>query len=354
MSTIRSLRSRRLRGFTLIELLVVIAIIAILIALLLPAVQQAREAARRSTCKNNLKQLALALHNYHSTYNLFPYATSMDGALTGDANALPVDEDGNGQVLNHKGWLMVLPFMDQAPLYEKFDFSQAAGEYDRGGVGLRGSPANGNDEVVSTSLSIFLCPSDDGDPFYRGNGVHYRIGDQSFQDEYFGAKTSYDFSVERYSSWRRPWNNLTKVDSRPPINLRTGRRMFGLWSDSRIRDIADGASNTALLVEGTLDVKNGVGQTWGYTKWVGNGIDLGVGVNEGINYWVCCPWWGSNPDSDTTPGRTRNWGAPGSQHTGGCHIALADGSVRFLSENIDHGTRFNLAIIADRRPTGEF
>ena len=118
-----------------------------------------------------------------------------------------------------------------------------------------------------------------------------------------------------------------------------------------MRDIRDGTANTAMICEGTRGVKNGVANTWGYSKWVGNGIDLGV--SEGINFWKCCPWW-STPDSNTKAGRTRNWGAPGSAHTGGCHVGLADGSIRFISENIDTTTRRNLAYIADNKAIGEF
>src|SRR5947208_2953292 len=91
------------RGFTLIELLVVIAIIAVLIALLLPAVQQAREAARRTQCKNNLKQIGLALHNYHDTYGVLPPATIAPGQSPAT---------NNNQILNHKGWTMLLPYFD--------------------------------------------------------------------------------------------------------------------------------------------------------------------------------------------------------------------------------------------------
>ncbi|MEO2018425.1 MAG: DUF1559 domain-containing protein, partial [Fuerstiella sp.] len=112
-----------------------------------------------------------------------------------------------------------------------------------------------------------------------------------------------------------------------------------------------GTSNTAMVVEGTREVKNGVGATWGYSKWVGNGNDLAA--SEGINYWVCCPWWGT-PDTNTGAGRTRNWGAPGSAHTGGIQVTLGDGSVRFISENIDNNLRKNIAFIADGETIGEF
>ncbi|MEZ6133148.1 MAG: DUF1559 domain-containing protein, partial [Planctomycetaceae bacterium] len=110
-------RQSRKSGFTLIELLVVIAIIAILIALLLPAVQQAREAARRTECKNKLKQLGLAFHNYHDTHNTFPAALYSSGRYNSAAYF-----SGNNTVKNVTGWQMILPYMDQAALYNQFDF----------------------------------------------------------------------------------------------------------------------------------------------------------------------------------------------------------------------------------------
>ena len=131
------------RGFTLIELLVVIAIIAVLIALLLPAVQQAREAARRTQCKNNLKQIGLALHNYHDSQGVFPFSESAKGGCDGgDGMANPTE------VKNTRGWVGLLPYLEQGNLAGKFDPTQAAGGYDRASRGLRGSPANGNDAVV--------------------------------------------------------------------------------------------------------------------------------------------------------------------------------------------------------------
>jgi prepilin-type N-terminal cleavage/methylation domain-containing protein len=360
-----SVRSRK-RGFTLIELLVVIAIIAILIALLLPAVQQAREAARRTQCRNNLHNLALALHNYHDVATCFPYSTLSDASMTlptfasNPASGAPValkSLNPNLAGLNKRGWVDVLPYMDQAPLYNQADHNASFGSYDPGGAGMHSDPfVNGNARVVSRSLPIFLCPSDDGDPFYRGCSAstpHYPISLQSCQNGLFGAKTSYDMSVLRYSSTRLVWSAENRLT----------RRLFGVHSDSRLKDIYDGASNTAMLIEGTLDLRNGIANTWGYSKWVGNGIDLATGATnpnsppltafgpEGINFWWCCPW---NLPETQIFGRLRNWGAPGSQHTGGCFVALADGSVRFVSENIDHRTRILVAMIGDRQPVGEF
>ncbi len=329
-----------------------IAIIAILIALLLPAVQQAREAARRTQCKNNLKQLGLALHNYHDVYRMFPPSTIYDASINGGGfNTARISDlfnkgDLNAALRNHRGWLYVLPFMDQGPMYNQLDLDLPTGSYNRGGMPTTPAPLgepedNGNAALVSQVIAAFQCPSDPNNSHYTGNGQHYRISAKARANGHFGAYTNYDFSVQRYSNGMHLWTTRGK----------TTRRMFGAHSASRIRDVTDGTSNTAMVVEGTREVKNGVGATWGYSKWVGNGNDLAA--SEGINFWVCCPWWGT-PDTNTGAGRTRNWGAPGSAHTGGIQVTLGDGSVRFISENIDNNLRKNIAFIADGETIGEF
>lgn len=337
----------RTRAFTLIELLVVIAIIAILVALLLPAVQQAREAARRSQCKNNMKQLGLGLHNYLDTFSVFPPASNFDGSLDGGTARLStIQSTGYADVclMNHRGWLYVLPFIDQATVYEALNLDAATGTYDRASFGTicGGDPhTNGNSAHISKTITVFHCPSDPGGTHYTGTSANYRISSAAQGAGHFGAITNYDFSVERYSSGQNQWQ----------VEGKTTRRMFGAHSNSKPRDVNDGLTNTAMLVEGTREVKNGVANTWGYAKWVGNGIDLAA--SEGINFWPCCPWWGT-PDTNTRPGSTRNWGAPGSNHAGGIHITLGDASVRFVSENIDAGVRRNIAYIADGNDVGDF
>lgn len=330
----------RVRGFTLIELLVVIAIIAILIALLLPAVQQAREAARRSQCKNNLKQIGLALHNYHDTHGVFPYSVSHSGSITtGGAN--------HSIALNHRGWLMLLPMIDQSPLYNQVDFSLAMGAYvTNGGTmpgGLApGDPGNDNDLIASKVIPAFMCPSDNGPEKYASTGsAHYSIAPGSTTET--GAFTNYDFSVRRSANDAPMWNQDTGSD----------RRMFGFDACSRIRDVTDGMSNTVAVAETLRQTYNGESVSWAYAKWVGNGVDLTY--SRGINFNLCCSW--DSPPFERTPvlrNRLGDWSTVGSNHEGGAHVLLGDGAVRFISENMDATTRNRLAYIADGQPVGEF
>lgn len=325
-------RSRASGGFTLIELLVVIAIIAVLIALLLPAVQQAREAARRSQCKNNLKQIGLALHNYHDTMSMFPYNTANSSSNVGDVPA------GPGQmILNHSGWPMLLPYLDQAPLYNKFNFSWATGIRNiNGGTLVGGSdPAvNTNLNLSKTILAALICPSDSGSRTYPTADSNYGCGVTD------SARTSYGLSVN-YGNGGTMWKSYgTDV-----------RALFGVNSNSSIRDVRDGTSNTVAVVETTLDVFDGRTASWACSSHVGQGINLASA--DGINNFNCCNWQ-TPTGQHFMPGRNGEWGDPGSLHTGGIQVLMGDGSVRFISENIATNTRTYLSRIADGNVLGEF
>ncbi len=314
---------RRKSGFTLIELLVVIAIIAILIALLLPAVQQAREAARRTSCKSKLKQVGLAVHNYAEAHNILPPSGINYGWCQGN----PASHPGRSNH-NTNGISLLLPFLDQTPLYNRINQSVARSaqntgyccSYSGNGGALAGNPAT-NAALMTTTLDVLLCPSD---PFsvHLGTGAAYGVSSAPG-----GAKTNYDFSAEANLNCNI-W----------PTQSPATRKMFGENSNSKFRDVTDGTTNTIMLGETTRKVANGEPLPWGYRGWVQTGCDVDVG----INVWDV-------PTGATTAdvGNLNSWGQVGSLHSGGCHFAMGDASVRFVSENINLTLLRNLGAMAD-------
>ncbi len=310
----------RKRGFTLIELLVVIAIIAVLIALLLPAVQQAREAARRSQCKNNLKQLGLALHNYHDTMNVLPPAHI--GRCT-------------TPMLNTTGLTMLLPYIDQGPLYNKYNFNASASTFAScgGAVASGDDPTTtGNAALVKTRIQVFLCPTDSASDMISATTSNYGISATNTGTG--GAKTNYDFITLTTYNVAENWSGLST----------TSRCMFGDNSKCTLTDVKDGTSNTIMMGETTRDVYNGGTNAWGYRGWVMVGLNL---VSYPINLW-------SFNGNTYPPGKLGSWSYSGSLHTGGAHYLFGDGAVRFISENINATTRQRLATMSDGNPIGEF
>jgi prepilin-type N-terminal cleavage/methylation domain-containing protein len=309
-------------GFTLIELLVVIAIIAVLIALLLPAVQQAREAARRSQCKNNLKQIALALHNYHDSASVLPPGAINPGVQT--LGGLPYTATCATDCRNTPFTLMILPQLDQSPLYNQLNFSLAMGSAQRSGTGPDSS-VNGP-RFATTNLTVFQCPSDVafGDPQTIAGTAHYAITN--------GRRSSYWFpAIDRLEDRGVTWSQDTSAN----------RAMFGLNGAARLTDVKDGTSNTMMLAE-TPFKKNYVGygpywNAWNYTS----GVEFGQLPNAKGG----CGGGGS--------GCTYAWGG-GSAHVGGMQYAKADGSVGFLSDNTAFAIIQALVTISKGEVLGEY
>ena len=304
------------RGFTLIELLVVIAIIAILIALLLPAVQQAREAARRSTCKNGLKQLGIALHNYHDVYTVFP------ALRTGPSTVATSNQ------ITYSWQYSLLPYIEQPALFA---------------LAKTGPAAPWNDpSVFSTKLPVLLCPSDPNASISGGDnpaGCSYRacIGDSLL-------------------------NNNTLTNTR---GLFANLKCYGF------RDMIDGSSNTLALGEGAIGQNQG--GTWpqklgsvaaglpGLTTPSACQASISTGVYTGTKgTWAPGGRWGDGytyfssfntvlpPNSASCASTTNDHNSytlisPSSYHTGGIQVVLGDGSARFISENINTGNSYTVA-----------
>ncbi len=323
------LNQRRKSGFTLIELLVVIAIIAILIALLLPAVQQAREAARRSQCKNNLKQLGLALHNYHSTHNTFPMGIErkINSAACGGSSPWYSSRTLWGTHL--------LPYLEQNALYNQINFEAGSGC-----DSTTGMSDSGNKAVAKTDVVAFRCPSDPGN---RG-----KTGQPNYAPTNYLACFSNDGRSSMNANGTEFQNNGESV-------------LFGN-SKTMIRDITDGTTNTMVLSEckvgsdiqyasdhnGTDDCTQGgtttrniVGMSWFYHSYIATvGFSTSIGPNSSQ---VDCAGYSES-------GRN----AARSNHIGGVHILLADGGVRFANDSINLLTWQYLGKKADNQVLGEY
>ena len=339
-------RPRR-QGFTLIELLVVIAIIAVLIALLLPAVQQAREAARRSQCKNNLKQIGLALHNYHGTHQQFCPGMIYSGDLT-STNA---GNDGQTYALNHTGWTMLLPFLELGNLYDAWNPNVASGPSLDEVTTVRGlgTPAyNANLVVTQTPIEILRCPSDPilGPAPDVTSGVYAATQ---------AATTNYVFAGgELYEAHRSYQVYSNTTDTFPDGTTVRSQGMFGHNQSARIASVSDGLTNSIAVGEVTLDK-----QSTSYRPLWGQGRHVGVygrvhPVDDPTDAYNCRLRINASMNCNgANDNRPWAW-AFSSEHEGGAHFLLGDGSARFISESIDWPTFCYLNFIRDGQVVGDF
>ncbi|MEW4531201.1 DUF1559 domain-containing protein [Maioricimonas sp. JC845] len=351
-------RTRRQRGFTLIELLVVIAIIALLIALLLPAVQRAREAARRSSCQNNLKNIALALHNYHDSHRTLPpgqisktFGTDSIGRYANPSEPRflhPVD--GNVDQFHGTSWVLhILPMIDEAPLYNFWQFDwNVRTNGDRGFANLT------TGDVVfppKTDLEVFYCPSrrsgmkaageytncdrvdinwTSGGNDYAGcagSGIVFCDAADSTQPRGFVRQT-YALTPAQLAA--------TVVNGLSPFtqhNLHAG--IFGVNSATSFRDISDGVSNVVMIAERQLFTNSTPNERVSSDGWA----------------------WGGPATLFSTrwaPHSREHYDEADSEHDGIVQVALADGSVKLISVNIDLRTWQNLGNMSQGSPVENF
>ncbi|MCC9609676.1 DUF1559 domain-containing protein [Blastopirellula sp. JC732] len=321
--------SRRV-GFTLVELLVVIAIIGVLIGLLLPAVQQAREAARRMQCINNLKQVGLGMQNFHAAYDCFPTSVSGNGAA-------------------HYWCAQILPYMEQNPLADIYDYTVSFKDVK-------------NRDAVQYPVPFMLCPSTPGSPIPHPK---FKTATSSSPETWGSIGTDYAGSSGPASS---QWNSPGYVSYPKPGTIE------GLFNGSvkpgqkgrRIRDITDGTSNSIGFVEAAARPQ----------KWQGRKMVDGSGelTSASSNYVSVCSWAEGNLfavrgyayDSSIADEDSR-WSYPGPQmingsnyysiyafHPGGANVALVDGSARFIGETASADVICSLLTVAGEEVVGEY
>lgn len=289
MHAIKPTRQVR-RAFTLVELLVVIAIIGILVGLLLPAVQAAREAARRMECSNNMKQIGLALHNYHDTFKSLPMSNPNCPA-------------------KRWGWMpRILPFIEGSAMHDSFDFALASWQ-------------GNNFQFLTQTHEGFLCPSDP-------------LSTEIREEEFFAAPT-WVISQADYAAVIGDYRNSTGVGATPAFgNVGCGnqvRGMIGRWGwSARLRDVTDGTSSTFMVGEvvGAMCIV----QNWGVQSFATTAHPINF-MNRSL--FDNLPTQG-NPRWDESIGFR-------SYHPGGCQFLMGDGSVRFVTETIDGPTYRALA-----------
>jgi prepilin-type N-terminal cleavage/methylation domain-containing protein/prepilin-type processing-associated H-X9-DG protein len=305
----------RRRGFTLIELLVVIAIIAILIALLVPAVQKVREAAAMTQCRNNLKQLALGMQNYHSTFKKLPPGMSPGTVNFGDFYCC------------WGTWMVpILPYIDQGPAFALY---QNYGGDDSTGPRYGAAP---NTQVTTMRFAVMTCPAD-------------------HPNAPLGGMTSHNYGVNYGNTTL--YQNPTVVSA--GITYKFGGAPFGVNVGSPLTNITDGTSNTIMFAE---MIQGQRADLRGFSWWgPGSGIVTLAGPNttspDQMEAGYCDPADPNPPCTSTSPADGEIMYAR-SRHPGGLHVALCDGSVRFVNNNVTLAVWQALGTASGNDTVGDF
>lgn len=356
-------RGSRKRGFTLIELLVVIAIIAILIALLLPAVQQAREAARRTQCKNNMKQMGLAIHNYESSFSRFP--------SSGEFSIRPSGVNPFRSFTATSTFTQILPFIDQGPLFNSLDLN----------LHYTNSANSSNKTAASAKITAFLCPTNPQsvtDPFGYGLTDYMPIAytditsdNQRGNGACPGATCVQDWDVDSCLGFHNTIANVTDGLSNAIMVFESNGRNSTVWASSyALGQVFGGSTAASSQIYPGTDTTQTSGTTSASAtfpsvpssapgRWAdpdsGSGVsgppstcNRGPIINNNktpVGGTGSCLWSSNNVGPNDEPF---------SFHTGGCHALMGDGAVRFLSENLDFWVIRNLCSRADGNTVGEF
>lgn len=351
-------RRRNYRAFTLIELLVVIAIIAVLIALLLPAVQQAREAARRSQCKNNLKQLGLAIQNYHDSANMFP--VNYNGDVWGSASSSST---------NSFSWIVhSLPYIDRAPLYKQFNFKTDTQGQDSGNFSpvplAAGSPIT-NRTVRATVINSLLCPSNPMPPVRVSIWGNYNLGGTTD-----AGGTDY---VGNLGFIWGGWRDCPANDPSQGINPATNMPQPGMPANHTLGSSFVPWVDGCCVGSGHIRAVNGVFAYQGAAKIA----DITDGTSNTVAIFEDMHWRGGNPFNNADHMNDAGWATPlavsnlanilnqnpqgdirchglSSLHAGGAHVLMCDGTVRFVNKTLNNYTRYKIAVRNDAQTVGEF
>lgn len=333
------LAARRRTGFTVVEFFVVMAIIAVLVALLLPSVSRSREAARRTQCKNNLKQMGLALMNYHDTYQSFPagFTLSSDGPYTG------------------WGWgIQLVPYLDGRSYSNNVKFQN-------------GLQHEYNQPHMNPTMPVYVCPSDPGERRVPHLGVvttDVRGGEVTpasvdavgvFSRSTYFAVAGYlpaslggierTASESKLNSGRLGEGGLSALQARY-CDQRRFRGVFGQNSNVKLADLKDGTSNVMAVGE-RYSISNVSLGSVGHGTWLGvPDCTTSVGLSAALGDTSVKLNLGSKPRAETT--------GFGSFHLSGAQFLFADGSVRFLNDNIELSTYRDLSTIDDGRQVGSF
>jgi len=339
---------RRRRGFTLIELLVVIAIIAVLIALLLPAVQQAREAARRSQCLNNLKQIGLALHNYHDAHKVFPpgmiQTLFLDSTVNTGLQYVDTREavDQTGASMHGTSWMLhILPFVDQPGVYNQWNYNL--------NVWSNGIPRvqliNNRTVILQpplTDVKGFYCPTRRRTMDPQTYGFVHRV-----DPTWVKGGNDYSGCIGSGIAWNdnfpinKPTYHLTPVQLANDPSLlfspnSTNTGVFYVNSSTTMADISDGTSNVIMVGEKQM-LNNPLNQLeQSHDGWAWGGVATMFSTINGVN-------------------KTLNgYANPGSDHIGYANFLLSDGSATTISQDIDRAVFQNLGNVSSGIPMGDF